>query len=122
MSIFRDVWLLLSFDFKINKERYMIIQLKKIGTTLIGRPAGKEALNAIKPALGDIGPDENVEIDFSGVLTFSPSWGDEFLSSLFDKFGDRLILMPSDNPSVKASLEIIEKTSRVKFNIINYRH
>jgi len=94
----------------------MIIELRKIGITLIGRPAGKEALNALRSTLSDVGADENIEIDFSGVLTFSPSWGDEFLTPLADRFGDSFVLMPSDNPSVKASLEIIEKTSGKKFN------
>ena len=95
----------------------MTIELKKIGTTLIGRPAGKEALSALESTLSDVGSSESVEIDFSGVLTFSPSWGDEFLSALADRFGDRLILLPSDNLSVKASLKTIEETGGRKFRI-----
>jgi len=94
----------------------MIIELNKFGTLLLSRPAGKEALGTLESTLRDIGPNENVEIDFNGVLTFSPSWGDEFLTPLVDRFGDRLVLMPSDNPSVKATLEIIEKTSGKEFN------
>ena len=90
----------------------MIIELKKFGTLLFSRPVGKEALSAFEST----DPNENVEIDFSGVLTFAPSWGDEFLFPLFDKFGDRLVLLPSDNLSVKATLEIIEKTRGIKFN------
>ena len=96
----------------------MIIELKKIGTTLISRPAGKEALNALESTFRDIGLDEDIEIDFSGVLTFSPSGGGgEFLAPLINRFGDRLVLIPSDNPSVKATLEILEKTSNKKFKI-----
>jgi len=95
----------------------MIIKLKKFGTLLLSRPVSKEALNALEPVLSDVNADENIEIDFSGVLTFSPSWGDEFLSPLIDRFGDRLILMPSDNLSVCATLKILQEVNKRPFNI-----
>lgn len=88
----------------------MIIELKKFGTTLTSRPAGKEALAAFRPTLQAVAPAETISIDFSGVVTFTPSWGDEFLTPLVREFGSRLILMPSDNPSVKTTLEILEKS------------
>ena len=95
----------------------MIIKLKKFGTLLLSRPVGKEALNALEPALSDVNADENIEIDFSGVLTFSPSWGDEFLSPLADRFGDHLTLMPSDNLSVHATLKVLQEVNKRPFNI-----
>ncbi len=95
----------------------MIIELKKFGTTLISRQAGREALAAFQPTLQSINPEENIEINFEGVLTFSPSWGDEFLTPLAKKFGSRLILIVTDNLSVKATLEILEKISDIKFII-----
>jgi len=94
----------------------MIIELKKIGTTLTSRQAGKEALNAIRPILRDISNDETITVDFNGVITFTPSWGDEFLTSLAKEFDDRFILMPSDNLSVIETLEILESTNGIKFN------
>lgn len=93
----------------------MIIELKKFGTALISRQAGKEALAAFRPTLSTVGPDEIATIDFDGVVTFSPSWGDEFLTILQREFGDRLMLKASDNPSVKMTLEILEKTNEQKF-------
>ena len=87
----------------------MRIELKKFGTTLISRQAGSEALKAFQSTLRDIKPDEAVEIDFSGVLTFSPSWGDEFLSPLMDQFGGRLVLLASDNMSVQATLKLLQE-------------
>ncbi|MFH1423528.1 MAG: hypothetical protein ABIG29_01040 [Candidatus Nealsonbacteria bacterium] len=95
----------------------MIIELKKFGTTLISRQTGKEAFAAFQPTLQDIKPKENLEINFEGVLTFSPSWGDEFLTPLAKKFGSRLILVATGNLSVKATLETLEKISGVKFII-----
>ena len=93
----------------------MRVELKKFGTTLISRQAGKEALAAFQSILAQAKPDEILEIDFEGVITFSPSWGDEFLTSLLNQFGDRLVLSPSDNPSVKITIELLEKTQNKKF-------
>lgn len=93
----------------------MRIELKKFGTTLISRQAGKEALAAFRSVLTQVKPDEILEIDFDGVITFSPSWGDEFLTPLLNQFGDRFILLPSNNPSVKITLELLEKTQNKKF-------
>lgn len=89
----------------------MIIKLKKFGTTLISRQTGREAFSALQPLLRDVKNDENVEIDFDGVLTFSPSWGDEFLTPLLHTYGDNLVLKNTGNPSVQATLEILEKTT-----------
>ncbi|MBI3251521.1 MAG: DUF4325 domain-containing protein [Candidatus Andersenbacteria bacterium] len=88
----------------------MKIALKKFGTTLISRQAGKEALAAFQSTLAEIKSDETIEIDFDGVLTFSPSWGDEFLTPLLHQFGDRLVLLSNNNPSVTITLELLEKT------------
>jgi len=93
----------------------MKVELKKFGTTLISRQAGKEALASFQPTLGEIGASENLEIDFSGVITFSPSWGDEFLVPLLNQLGDRFILLPTDNPSVKVTVKLLEKISGKKF-------
>jgi len=95
----------------------MIIELKKFGNTLISRQAGREALAAFQPTLRDIGPEETIEINFEGVLTFSPSWADEFLTPLMNEFGDRLALIETKNPSVRATLEILEKENNKKFKV-----
>jgi len=93
----------------------MKLELKKFGTTLISRQAGKEALASFQPTLGEVGASENLELDFDGVITFSPSWGDEFLVPLLNQLGDRLVLLPTDNPSVKATVELLEKINGKKF-------
>lgn len=93
----------------------MKIELKKFGTTLISRQAGKEALAVFQPNLRAMEVDEMVTVDFGDVITFSPSWGDEFLSPLVREFKGRLLLLPTDNPSVKATIDILEQTGREKF-------
>lgn len=86
----------------------MIIYLKKFGTTLNGRQFGRESLAAFRPSLRDVKKDEEIVIDFKGVITFTPSWGDEFLSPLFDEFSKRIILKNTENPSVQATLKLLE--------------
>ena len=97
----------------------MIIELKKFGTTLISRQTGKEASLASQSFFKDVKPDEIIEVDFDGVLTFSPSWGDEFLTPLSNAYGDRLVFKNTSNPSVKATLEILQTTIGKQFKIIN---
>ena len=83
----------------------MIIELKKFGDVLTSRPAGKEAFAAILPRL-----DSNIskiEIDFSGVISLAPSWADEFFRALEELYGSRVTYLPSDNPSVQATLAIL---------------
>lgn len=94
----------------------MLIELKKFGNLLTSRQLGKEALAAMNSQL----PKENTEkiiIDFLDITTFSPSWGDEFLSPLQQKFQNNLFLKNTGNPSVKATIEILEETNRIKFQL-----
>ena len=95
----------------------MKIQLEKFGTTLISRELGSEAFKALQPTLRDLAKDEELSIDFSGVLTLSPSWADEFLSPLFNQLGDRLAILPSDNLSVQATLRILQEVNKRPFNL-----
>ena len=93
----------------------MLIELKKFGATLISRQTGREAFLALQPFLKDVKKGEIVEVDFNGVLTFSPSWGDEFLTPLLNTYGERMILKNAGNPSVQATLDILEQTSGKTF-------
>ena len=93
----------------------MKVELKKFGTTLTSRQAGKESFLAFQPSLSNIGVNETLEIDFDLVVTFSPSWADEFLTPLQNEFKERLILKNTANPSVQATLELLEKIHEKKF-------
>lgn len=95
----------------------MKLQLEKFGKTLISRELGSEAFKAFQPTLRDLSKDEELEIDFSGVLTLSPSWADEFLSPLLNQLNGKLILLPSDNLSVHATLRILQEVNKQPFKI-----
>jgi len=95
----------------------MKLQLEKFGTTLISRELGSEAFKAFQPTLRELPKDEVLEIDFSGILTLSPSWADEFITPLLNELNDKLILLPSDNLSVQATLRILQEANKRSFNI-----
>jgi len=86
----------------------MIINIKKFGTVLVSRPAGKEAYLAYKPTLREIGKEEVLEVDFEDVEVLTPSWADEFLAPLYNEFKNRVVLVNTKNPSVKESLRILK--------------
>lgn len=90
----------------------MKLQLSKFGTTLISRELGSEAFKAFQSTLRKITDNENLEIDFSGVLTLSPSWADEFLTPLLNQLGKRLVLLPTNNLSVHATLKILQEANK----------
>ena len=87
----------------------MKIKLKKFGNLLTSRPDGREALAAIEPLLQNLSENEALEIDFDGVITFTPSWADEFVTKLTDRFGKRVHFVNDENPSVRATLELLAK-------------
>ena len=93
----------------------MKLKLEKFGTTLMTRELGSEAFKAFQPTLRELREDEELEIDFSGVLTLSSSWADEFLSPLLEQLGERLVLLPSDNLSVQATLKILQEVNKRPF-------
>ena len=85
----------------------MLINLKKFGTVLVSRPAGKEALLAFQPTLRELAKDEEIKIDFEGVEVLTPSWADEFLTPLFGSYKNKINLTNTSNPSVLESLKIL---------------
>jgi len=95
----------------------MTIFLKKFGTTLNSRHLGRESFAAFRPSLKSVKDSEKVIVDFDGVITFTPSWGDEFLSPLLGMFGTRLFLKNTENLSVQATIKLLEKIHKVDFGI-----
>jgi len=87
----------------------MKIELKKFGDLLTSRQDGKEALAAIEPQLKTLDENSIIEIDFDGVITFTPSWADEFITKLIDRFGNRVSLVNTENPSVVATLSLLKR-------------
>ena len=89
----------------------MKIELKKFGNILTSRQDGREALAAIEPLLQNVSKNEVLELDFEGVTTFTPSWADEFVTKLVDRFGDNVHFINGENPSVRVTLELLKKLS-----------
>ncbi|MCF7830658.1 STAS-like domain-containing protein [Candidatus Gracilibacteria bacterium] len=94
----------------------MKTQLKQFGETLSSRQAGKDAHSGYSLIFETLKPNESIEIDFEGVSSLSPSWGDEFLTPLLKKFGDKLILFNTKNLSVDATIDLLEDINKQKFN------
>lgn len=80
------------------------IRLKQFGNVLVSRPAGLEALNAIRPTLL---ADENIQISFDDVLTVTPSWFDEFVTRLAQSTTGSIELLPTKNASVRVALPVL---------------
>ncbi|MEK7648619.1 MAG: DUF4325 domain-containing protein [Patescibacteria group bacterium] len=87
----------------------MRIEIKQLGTVLSSRPAGKEALLAIRSSLlRDVKKTEVVELNFAGVDALTPSWADEFVTPLKEEWGGMLHYINTENPSVTATLEFLK--------------
>ncbi len=90
--------------------------MKKFGDVLTSRQAGRESYAAFLPTARDIANQEELIIDFAGVSVLSPSWADEFLTPLLEKFGKRLKVVPSPNPSVELTIKTIEEVLKKKIS------
>jgi hypothetical protein len=92
----------------------MKIELKKFGEILISRPAGREAFLALSAYLTK-GLDKNeiIEIDFSGVKVLTPSWADEVITKITEKF-QNVKLLNTENATVQATLKTLREYSDLK--------
>lgn len=85
----------------------MTIDMRKIGTVLDSRPAGREALLALRPRLKDAA---DLIIDFAGVNVLTPSFADEFVTPLTEEFTGRIALQHTrENITVEKTLEFLAK-------------
>lgn len=84
------------------------ITLNKFGTVLTSRPDGHEALLAYAPTLKSVEPDEQIILDFDGLVSLTPGWADEFITSLSKTYGARLRMLPTNNASVEVTLRVLE--------------
>ncbi len=94
----------------------MIFELKKFGTTLTSRDSGREAYKAIESVLQNLQASEEIILDFKGVNTFSPSWGDEFVVSLIKNLQNRVILVNTQNKSVIETFKLLSEINAIDFN------
>ena len=87
----------------------MKIFMQKFGRILVSRPAGREAILAFQPTLASVSDTEDIELDFEGVFSLAPSWADEFLRPLMERFGDRVKILPTDNTAVRETLAFLKR-------------
>lgn len=86
----------------------MRIDISKFGTTLISRPAGREAFLAARAYAIPKEGNELIELDFAKVQVLTPSWADEFVKGLQEEFGgERIKIVGANNASVKTTFETI---------------
>ena len=91
----------------------MRLNVSKFGTTLISRPAGREAFLAARAYSIPKNTLETVDLDFSEVKVLTPSWADEFVSGLREEFGDKRIrIIEGENASVKMTFETLRESVR----------
>ncbi|MBM3256984.1 MAG: hypothetical protein FJY98_01495 [Candidatus Liptonbacteria bacterium] len=88
------------------------IYLKKFGNVLVSRPAGLEAFKAIRQTLD---PREPIQINFEDTFTITPGWFDEFLTNLTEYAEGDVVLLPTKNASVLASLPVLITGRHDKF-------
>lgn len=92
----------------------MTIALKKFGDILVSRPAGREAFLGMSAYnLRDVSADELLEIDFEGVKVLTPSWADEVITPLAERFKN-VKLLNVGNASVQATLRTLREYSGLK--------
>lgn len=65
------------------------IQMKKFGAILNGRPAGREAFLRMVQIIN--GAEGDIFFDFEGVNVLTPSFADEFITRLQDRYKDKEI-------------------------------
>lgn len=92
----------------------MRIEIIKFGDKLVSRPAGREAYLAMESyLLKDLPEDELIEIDFSGTKALTPSWADEVVTKIAERFKN-VKLTHTENGTVQATLKTLREFSDLK--------
>jgi hypothetical protein len=92
----------------------MRIELKKFGHVLISRPSGREAFLIMQSSLiKNLKKSDLIELDFAGVDVLTPSWADEVITKLAEKF-KKIKLLNTKNESVQATLKTLRDYSGLK--------
>jgi len=86
----------------------MEVKISNFGDVLMSRPSGREAFLMAKAyVFKELETGETVTLDFDGIKVLAPSWADEFISGLKREYTNEVQCINTENPSVKASLDII---------------
>jgi len=85
----------------------MTVKISNFGDILISRPAGREAFLMAKAYVFKEINNNEIILDFNDVKVLAPSWADEFITGIKTEYKNTLQYINTDNPSVKASLNIV---------------
>jgi len=87
----------------------MTVEMKKFGIVLNGRPAGREAALRLFQIVNGSDNEEKIILDFSGVEILTPSFADELLHLIKDKYGiERIKVENAATPAVRDTISTIE--------------
>ena len=87
----------------------MRIQMIKFGKLLNSRPAGREAGLRVVQIVNGSAEQEDIILDFSGVEILTPSYADEFLHLLWDKYSNKKVKIENaQTTTVTDSLKAIK--------------
>ncbi|TSC59099.1 MAG: Uncharacterized protein Greene041619_121 [Candidatus Peregrinibacteria bacterium Greene0416_19] len=87
----------------------MTIKMRKFGTVLNSRSAGREAFLAIRPALPRDQGSQDIILDFHGVEVLTPSFADEFITPLIELQCARLRFENTGNITVSKTLRFLAR-------------
>ena len=88
----------------------MRIKMQKFGILLNSRPAAREASLRLVQMINGAGRKDGVVLDFEGVEILTPSYADELLRSLRDKYGsDKVHVENANTEAVRTTLDAVEK-------------
>jgi hypothetical protein len=81
----------------------MRIQMKKFGTLLNSRPAGREAALRIFQIANGFLNDKEMILDFAGVEVLTPSFADELIRLLKERYED-IKIENTETPAVRDTI------------------
>ncbi|MFC1612949.1 STAS-like domain-containing protein [Patescibacteria group bacterium] len=86
----------------------MIIQMIKFGKFLNSRPTAKEAVLRLKQIVN--GSAEDIVLDFDNVVVLTPSFADEFINGIKEKYPDKKLEFKNyeKNEAIAITLKGIE--------------
>jgi len=85
----------------------MTIQMLKFNTVLNGRPSAKEAASRIQQIVNGSAESEDVVLDFAGVEVLTPSYADELLRALREKYGGNKVEIINTSKAVAETIRAV---------------
>lgn len=82
--------------------------MSKFNTVLNGRPSAREAFLRMQQIINGSAEREDVILDFERVEVLTPSYADELLKSLENKYGPQKIKIINVSPAVSETIQAVK--------------